>query len=505
MLLGTNEALEYLERLGWIETSRPSDRVQFVEERLFAPDGRGNWHSTPYAEETLVRQSFPQEKGDTYRIFALGGSFMMGSPYLLQGYPNVAGGMPFFLEEALGRGGSSRPVEVINVAAGAQNSSRVRGIVEQVFTLDPDALYIATCNNEGEPAPSTMRVWLNRQGGYRLLSRLLDEERAGSWYTPQDPDTRRIRDGFRANLRWVLSEAEKREVPVFLATLPVNLAYRGWDTGGHIIGEAVVPAVQPAIELPAALPIPAGFELQPKCVTGSLLFEAEEFETARPLLRACLRSDDPPDRLSRVRPAYSAIADYEVGTADAASDSLLEVSLGACLARGVRLYYQERWDEAIGTFEQCEDPAEALRWIGFVERARGNLEAASDLLEQVVELAPRNRCRPSFNAIIREEAARFSTAILIDLEAHAKAVSPGGLPGPQLYVDYCHMNWRGYASMTRPVAAAIADHEPSLELSWPDIEAIARDAGLPSGGNAEQVRVTNEWARGDVMAPPNLP
>ena len=506
LLLGGNAIIELLERRGLLETSHPADRVQFVEERLFGSDGAGRWHTTRYAEESLVRQSFPRDKGDAYRVFALGGSFMMGSPYLLQGYPNRAGGIPFFVQEALQRANPERPIEVINVAAGAQNSSRVRGIAEQVLTLDPDALLVASCNNEGEPPPSTARVWLNQQGGYRLLKRALAQDAPGSWFTPQDRDTQRLREGFRSNLRWLLAEAERRGVPVFLATLPVNLRYRGWDTGGHIVGDVRDPTDQaPAIEPPPPLPLPPGFENQSLCVTGSLLFEADEFALARPLLRECLRTGEVHDRLAHVMPAYSAIADYEVGEADEASAALLEASLGPCLAEGIGLHYAGRWGQAIAVLETCDDPAESLRWIAQAEFAGGRAALAARMLEQVVELAPRNRCRPSFNAIIREEAARSPHAILVDLEAAAKELSPAGLPGPELYVDYCHMSWSGYAAMARPFVQAITDAEPALSFAWPDPAGIAAEAGLPAGGNGEQIRVTNEWTSGDRPEGPQLP
>ncbi len=497
--LGVNTAIERLETAGKIDTSSPGDRVQFVEERLFADDGDGRLQTTAYAEESLIRQSFHQDKGGGFRIFALGGSFMMGSPYLLQGYPNVAGGMPFFVGETVTRSNPGRTIEVVNVAAGAQNSARVRSIADQVLTLDPDALWVATCNNEGEPPPNSMRVWLNQQGGYRLLKRALTVQRPGSWYTPQDGDTESLREGFRSNIRWVLRAAQKRSVPVFLATLPVNLRYRGWDTGGHLIGDEVATPALPTVTPPPALPIPPGFEEESRCVTGSLLFEAEEFALARPLLRECLRTDETHERLAHVLPAYSAIADLEVGATDASTEPLLRASLGDCLSDGILLHYQHRWDEAIAVFEGCDDPAEALRWIGFSQLRRGDVDDARATLEQVVELAPRNRCRPSFNAILREEAANAPNAVLVDLEKHAREISPDGIPGPELFVDYCHMNWRGYAAMAEPLLEALEKHEPTLTITRQDPAEIAADAGLPPGSNAEQIRVTNEWTRGDPM------
>jgi hypothetical protein len=68
-----------------------------------------------------------------------------------------------------------------------------------------------------------------------------------------------------------------------------------------------------------------------------------------------------------------------------------------------------------------------------------------------VEVFPRNRCRPSYNDVLREIAAARPSTTLVDLDAAARAASPGGIPGPELFRDYCHMEWRGYLAMARTV------------------------------------------------------
>ena len=62
-----------------------------------------------------------------------------------------------------------------------------------------------------------------------------------------------------------------------------------------------------------------------------------------------------------------------------------------------------------------------------------------------------SRCRPSLNRLAREIAARHDHVHLVDLEAAAERASPRGVPGPELFIDSCHMTWRGYAVMAEEV------------------------------------------------------
>jgi hypothetical protein len=253
--------------------------------------------------------------------------------------------------------------EVLNLAAGAQNSAKVRAITSQAVLFEPDLIVIATCNNEGVLPRSEVDLRLRQSAGYRMLQHIVTGpyEGARPQHTPQDPDVDAVREAFRDNIRAMISDAERANVPVVLATLPVNLRYADTDSG-HVIQGYTAP-----------------------------------------------HRDRPP-------PNHDANP-YRRTPPEAVDDLLAELSYDSIedlRAAGLLLYQAERYEEA---------------------------RAA---LEQYTELMPRNRCRPSFNDVIREEAARAPNVTLVDLDLWARSVAPHGLPGDDLFVDYCHMNEEGY-------------------------------------------------------------
>ncbi|MFT7622998.1 MAG: hypothetical protein ACI9WU_002173 [Myxococcota bacterium] len=115
------------------------------------------------------------------------------------------------------------------------------------------------------------------------------------------------------------------------------------------------------------------------------------------------------------------------------------VPYSACIQKGIALHDARRYPEAISQLERC-DEVEALRWIGLARYASGQMDAARRALEAYTELVPRNRCRPSFNTVIRQIAQRHPHVHLVDLDAEARKISYGGLAGGELFEDYCHMN-----------------------------------------------------------------
>ena len=103
-------------------------------------------------------------------------------------------------------------------------------------------------------------------------------------------------------------------------------------------------------------------------------------------------------------------------------------------------------------------------------------------MKPATELMPRNRCRPSYNALIREIAATEDHVELLDLQEAARNASPRGIPGPELFVDYCHMNWRGYGLMAEQTIRALEatglapKGRPAEETR--DLDVVAREQGL---------------------------
>lgn len=401
LLAGGNCLVERFEEGGLIETTRPDDAVLFVDEAIFEVDG-DSWRTTTYAEQVMVPSRFRRAKGDAWRMFLVGGSFAMGTPYAYQRHGEERpGGMATWIRAELDRRGDG-PFEVINLAAGGQNSHRVRRLAEQALRYDPDVLIVATCNNEGALPPSQVREQLHRLGGYRLLTKHLVPSASlsdRSYYTPQDATSVELAEAFEANLRAMVRAADSADVPLLLSALPINRLYRG-------------------------------------------LAESHGVDQ---------------DPAERPRP----------------SD---------CVAEAISLLAEGSSSAALRQLDGCEDIPDALRWRGLVLIDQGRVEEATVALEQSIELQPRNRCRPGFNTIVREVAAESPNAFLVDLDRLAvEASPPHGLPGQNLFLDYCHMDWRGYAAMAGGIVGALdrAGLSPVEPVSGVlDVEALGVEMAL---------------------------
>ena len=156
---------------------------------------------------------------------------------------------------------------------------------------------------------------------------------------------------------------------------------------------------------------------------------------------------------------------------------------GGCLAQGVQLYFKKQYRRSIKQLKRCKKLGRALQWTGLALYKLGRIEEAKRYLQQTVELMPMGRCRPSLNHIIREVAAGHDHVHLVDLEAAAERASPGGIPGPELFVDNCHMSWAGYALMAEEVRAAL--NSAKVGPRWATnnkplgMEAMGQKLGLP--------------------------
>lgn len=129
--------------------------------RLFQPDG--DLLTTDIGRERFfARQSFAAEKpADEFRIFVLGGSTVQGRPYL----PDTSFG--HWLGEELNLVGRKN-YRVINCGGISYASFRLRPLVEEVLTYDPDLIVVATGHNEfledrtyaALKSRSSVRMWV---------------------------------------------------------------------------------------------------------------------------------------------------------------------------------------------------------------------------------------------------------------------------------------------------------------------------------------------------------
>ena len=471
LLLAGNLAVELLERLGALQTHRPDDGVAQVDEELFQRAGQ-RYRTASWASRLVPEQSFalPRPEG-TWRLFVLGGSFAKGTPYVTGDHarPGSEGGMGSWVQAALAARHPDLEIEVINAAIGGASSGAVRDMAQQVLELQPDALLVASCNNEGSLAPGRIRRLLQQQGGYRLLQRLLAPEPERPLYAPQDAEDRALREQFVAHMRALLAAAEARQVPVLLATLPVRLRYKGLEPG-HVAAGRGWPL------------------LEGVCWQALRRFEREEYALAAPLLEACARR--PAEQQPPPLALYRVLAALEQGQAPARARPVLAEGYGSCVAEGILEYYRGAFEAAQEQLRTCDEVAEALLWTGLARAAAGRPAQARSLLEQAVELVPRNRCRPSFNGQLRQLASEHAGAHLVDLEAAAQASSPGGLPGAELFDDYCHLQWWGYAQMAEEVLRVLEASQllPTGEAGAgpaPSREELRQLWGLPLDGYAE--------------------
>jgi len=403
LVLGAANALvEWLERRGLVDTFRGRDDfVRTVDEAPWADAGDGFYETTPYARRTMVPSRFRVDKQGAWRVFLLGESFMMGTPYAHQkDEVEKPGGIASWLRVALDEVLPGHAIEVVNAAAGGQVSDRVKEIAEIALGYQPDLLVVATCNNEGVLPLNDVTRALRTAGGFRMLTKWLAPSTAPegrAYYSPADRDLEAVRANFRRNLDTIVTAAAARGVTVLLCTLPANLRYNDFHQGRFATG---------------------GW--------GS---------TNR------------------------------------------EDQLTGCALEGSLLVEQARHADALQVLGACDD-VEALRWMGFALIALERWDEARTVLEQYLELVPRNRCRPSFNAVIRDVARHHPNVRLVDLEARAKAQAPYGVPGYEQFDDYCHMKWNGYADMADEILVALQRYQL-----------------LPSGGAPQRPRTDRETLR----------
>jgi len=164
-----------------------------------------------------------------------------------------------------------------------------------------------------------------------------------------------------------------------------------------------------------------------------------------------------------------------------------------CIDPAVNLIGRGLYEQAVTYLEGCEDVSAAARWMGIALFHLQRYDEAERALKLAVELNPMTQCRPSLNQVIRDVAAANEHVYLADFESAAVALSPGGLPGKELFVDFCHMNWRGYGEMAQVVLAALREQglEPPGEASdqpLPSVAELAERFGLPSLETATQQR-----------------
>ena len=457
LLTALNAAIESIETRRLLDTQTPLGGTSVLEDVVFVKDG-DHWTTSAQTEQSMVRSRFPVTKAGK-RVFVTGGSFAQGAPYT---YPDQVeegfGGITSWLREAV----EGQAVEVINVAAGGQNSHRVLRVMEELVHLDPDAIVVATCNNEGALQPSALQEQLVQFGTYRLLTSLLRPTEKGSAPTFFQPDAEQLKeidDAYEANLRSMIEAAKDQSVPLLLATVPLQLRHGGHEAGS---GPAWIPGTW------------SGDEAIDACVAeGRRLLEGGDARAAALHLAGC---GEHPAARETLEAAYMEV--WRSGATIQDGDH----PPGSCVADLVQRFRDGTFEELVEDALTCEDaPVDALFWSGLALAELDRIEEARATLEQVAELQPQGRCRPSLNALVRRLAAEHDHVTLVDLDAVARSASPKGLPGPELFASNCHLRWSGYWLMAQEIAEQLAELGLLNEAPTPSSEAAlarAQEYGL---------------------------
>jgi len=277
--------------------------------------------------DSMVRQQFTViKKANSLRVFILGGSAAMGTPYVHQGLNRVCsffsrlltvnkGGIATWIKEYLENIYPDKKIEVINAAKGGHAlASSIKTLKEIVSIGKPDLIIILSGNNERAQDDSCLE---------KITT---------------------ITRKFKKGLAQIITIAQTEKIKIYLLTVPSNI--RDW-----------LPTAEADLKLEEALS----------------LIKKEEYSQALSLLKET------------------------------------ELKKNA-----LNLYYIAKCYDGLKNYE----------------KARTYYLLARDLDESFI------RCRAPLNKAIKEVKENYVK--VIDLEEILFTYAKDGLPGNDLFHDYCH-------------------------------------------------------------------
>ncbi len=184
---------------------------------------RGSVYVTTHP--AMVRQSFAVHKGAReFRVFVLGSSEAMGTPYVHQNLSSLSGwlmnmpnegGISTWLTKYLQQLLPGKQVSVINAAKGACDLASSVATLKQVMEFGaPDLIVVLDGNNERD----FPQIWRDNLGKGVKLDTVLE------YLTLK----------FEANIKTIVTLAEDHNVTTYVLTVPNNL--RNWMPAGKMEG-----------------------------------------------------------------------------------------------------------------------------------------------------------------------------------------------------------------------------------------------------------------------------
>ena len=162
------------------------------------------WRTSLAKEQFFVSQEFPDSKPkNEFRFFCLGGSTVQGRPYR----PETSFGK--WLELELNASDSSRQYRAINCGGISYASYRLRPVIMEAITHEPDLIILATGHNEfledrtysSVKSRSGARIWLENQAKSLRTVMLLRKLVGGApRVEPTEDDADQLSEGVEARL-----------------------------------------------------------------------------------------------------------------------------------------------------------------------------------------------------------------------------------------------------------------------------------------------------------------
>jgi tetratricopeptide (TPR) repeat protein len=345
--------------------------------------------------------TFSAEKAPrTVRIFCIGSSASAGWPHPANEIYSA------YLQDALQSAYPDRVIEVLNVSAHAYASYRNRLIFEQIIRLDPDLVVIYTGNNEFLERRK-YRIgsrWYDaiiRVADHSVLFRLL----RGSWFGARLFPDNTLAAAERQHVafeQWSKIEQlalDLRRDPAQLQLLTEHYAYT--------IEAMALTALRSRVPV-VLLTIPANLRdwrpnvsYLPPGMPERARWQSRFHEGRAALLRA-----DAPAAVAALREASALAPEH--------ADSHF------FLARALEASH--KFPEAVEAYERARD----LDYNPF-------------------------RALSTFNAIIRDVAARYDHVHLVDADRIFRAATDPRAPGFDLFLDYVHPSKQGNLVLARAV------------------------------------------------------
>jgi len=400
-------AAEGLLRLAWTPPLLPAEQLAAVAIDPFEVN-KGTARTKQVFLDAMRASTFAVPKpAGTFRIFCLGGSTTLGYPYP----PAVA--WPASLERRLSQLFPERRVEIVNVGGTSYGSARTLAVLRGVLKYQPDLLVVATGDAEfvedsfraavARPIPAV--TWLHGLYLSRAFKRILPRQKA---LVPVIDAEDRTAAGFlfAPAVAGTVYRVDAARRSVVMRTLANNLV-----TMTELADQADLPLM--------LVTLPANVASWPPDPDPSL----------------------PEDPLLRRRwQQHVAIAERLVA-ADNAGSALAEYASAMGLWGGnANVYYD----------------------YGQLLLAEGRSDEARTMLWQALDLDPTPvRATSVVNQTIRTLAVQKST-LLADPERTFAKLSPQGLTGEGLILDYAHPTPRGHTVIARVIQQSLE----TLSQDW---------------------------------------